>query len=100
MSSSALAPIPPVYSYAVHPSRVPTAASSVEGADEEREQTASMALGAPTKSLYSLTSQVTSPRAYATPTLPPGVLFIEEPSGIKIYVGSEQVQSGAPKIPR
>jgi len=100
MSSSALAPIPPVYSYAVHPSRVPPAASSVEGADEEHAETASIAPGAPAKSAYQLTSELTSPRAYAIPTLPPGVLFIEEPSGIKIYVGSEQVQSGAPKIPR
>jgi hypothetical protein len=27
-----------------------------------------------------------------SPTLPPGVLFIEEPSGIKIYVNNAQVQ--------
>jgi|HubBroStandDraft_3_1064219.scaffolds.fasta_scaffold1057474_1 hypothetical protein len=29
------------------------------------------------------------------PTLPPGVLFIEEPSGIKIYVNNSQVQGTA-----
>ena len=100
MSASPIASIPPVSFYAVHPSRVPPAASGVEGVDEERGETANIAPGAPAKSLYSLTSQLASPRAYATPTLPPGVLFIEEPSGIKIYVGSEQVQSGAPEIPR
>lgn len=37
---------------------------------------------------------IASPLARVSPTLPAGVSFIEEPSGIKIYVNNEQVQSG------
>jgi hypothetical protein len=44
------------------------------------------------ESAYVLSSKTSSERAYATPTLPPGVAFVEEPSGIKIYVGSVQVE--------
>jgi hypothetical protein len=40
---------------------------------------------------YLIRAAATSPRAFTTPTLPPGVAFVEEPSGIKIYVGNEQV---------
>jgi len=42
-------------------------------------------------SAYLVAARAASPRAYTTPTLPPGVSFIEEPSGIKIYVGSRQL---------
>jgi hypothetical protein len=34
-----------------------------------------------------------SPALRGSPTLPAGVSFIEEPSGIKIYFNNEQIQS-------
>jgi hypothetical protein len=38
-----------------------------------------------------LVSSKLTPARSLTPTLPPGVLFVEEPSGIKIYVDSKLV---------
>ncbi len=88
---STLLPIAPTtafYPPTVHPSRVPPT-SQKDGLDvtgDGHAETAATATAA-----HTVTSKLSLPQAPATPTLPPGVSFVEEPSGIKIYVGSEQV---------
>jgi hypothetical protein len=46
---------------------------------------------------YLVSSSASDRRAYAPPTLPPGVSFVEEPSGIKIYIGTQRVEAGGPE---
>ncbi len=102
MTAPTIAPTPPLYPATVHPSRVPPPATAADDATVDAvgdRRTESAAAGTVRGAAYLVASKLSSPRVHSTPTLPPGVSFVEEPSGIKIYVGSEQVSSAAPKGP-
>jgi hypothetical protein len=90
-----IAPVAPsIPSPAIHGSR-PVARGEVDHPDSTNSATstsvANAAVVSPTPTPASST---------VTPPLPPGVLFVEEPSGIKIYVGGKQVNpTEAPPSP-
>jgi hypothetical protein len=76
-------PAPPIHGS--RPGAQDAQSARGEGLHPDSTKSASAASAA------SVSSKLTPARSFVTPTLPPGVLFVEEPSGIKIYVGSKQV---------